>query len=183
MCPTVPHLVWQMSERGLIPLRNVWLGVSVESQKYADERIPLLLQTPAAVRFLSVEPQLEAVSLAQPAPGHSRHEGLVDPTNLGVDWVIVGGESGPGARPFNLAWAESLQAQCKAAGVAFFMKQVGSVPMMSDELWRTAPTMRLLSCANRNSVPDGYVPLKTSDRKGGDMSEWPESLRVREFPA
>lgn len=61
--------------------------------------------------------------------------------NTKVDWVIVGGESGPGARPFNLAWAESLQQQCKAAGVAFFMKQVGSVPMMSDELWRTAPTM------------------------------------------
>lgn len=151
----------------LWPVPHVWCGVSVESQKYADERIPLLLQTPAAVRFLSVEPQLEAVDLEElpSASGIGRHLNAL--SNAGVDagadiptkidWVICGGESGPGARPFNLSWAESLREQCKAAGVAFFMKQVGV-----------------------NSWPRN---LLTKDRKGGDPSEWPEGLRVREWPA
>jgi protein gp37 len=139
------------------PIPNLWLGVSVESQKYADERIPLLLQTPAAVRFLSVEPQLEHVDLLR---AHLQCERPF--STPGVNWVICGGESGPKARPFNLAWAESLQEQCKAAGVAFFMKQVGSKPIGPNHL-----------------IP--HIPLR--DRKGGDPSEWPESLRVREFPA
>jgi protein gp37 len=132
---------------------HMWFGVSVESQKYADERIPLLLQTPAAVRFLSVEPMLEAVKLTELYGGM-------------VDWVICGGESGPGARPFNLAWAESLQAQCKTAGVAFFMKQCGSYPGRWGE----------------GALCD-LGPIRMRDRKGGDPSEWPEALRVREFPA
>ena len=133
------------------PPKNCWYGVSVESQKYADERIPLLLETPAALRFLSVEPQLEAVDLTKYWD---------DKFIRGISWVIVGGESGPGARPFNLAWAESLRDQCKASNVAFFMKQVGSRP--------------LSAC--------GCGPLHLEDRKGGDPSEWPEALRVREFP-
>ena len=140
------------------PLENLWLGTSVESQKYADERIPLLLQTPAAVRFLSVEPMLEAVDI------NDRRDWLMPAIGKPedaprVDWVICGGESGTGARPFNLAWAESLQEQCKVAGVAFFMKQVGS-----------------------HVIQDGERRRKR-DRKGGDMHEWPHSLRVREFPA
>lgn len=120
--------------------RNTWLGVSVEDQQRADERIPLLLQTPAAVRFLSVEPQLEAVNPWITGP-------------KSIDWIICGGESGPHARPFQLQWAMSLIEQCKAAGVPFFMKQTG-------------------------------INLGThkGDRKGGDPSEWPEALRVREFP-
>jgi len=154
------------------PVKNMWLGVSVESQKYADERIPLLLQTPAAVRFLSVEPQLEAVNLDSEdvkgahalGCGDSNHkdgEGMC----RGVDWVICGGESGPGARPFNLAWAESLQAQCKAAGTAFFMKQIGSRPVHTY--------------IGSERAYGGY----NGHKKGGDMDSWPESLRVREFPA
>jgi protein gp37 len=153
------------------PLDNVWLGVSVESQKYADERIPLLLQTPAAVRFLSVEPQLEAVDLDSDGIKGAHALGCGDSNHKdgdgfcrGVDWVIVGGESGPHARPFNLAWAESLRDQCKAAGVAFFMKQVGSNPEFPSNYWPARGADRL------------------KDRKGGDPAEWPESLRVREFP-
>lgn len=300
---------------------NIWAGVSVESQKYADERIPHLLQTPAAVRFLSVEPQLEAVNLrrylnapnrsgvgdlqirpernirdrqigqsledakrediephtlhpaasgahgsarvspsasygerqadscrgaspsvaafqrrdtartngesqertperesaGQPGVGdllgatRARMEGFAESTPrrgaqsereahgsksadhstdarersnpprdfgsserfdsasvsnrtgrpLGLSWIIVGGESGPGARPFNLAWAENLLEQCRAAGVPFFMKQVGSNPFWD----KSGPFV---------------VPMH--DRKGGDPAEWPEHLRVREFP-
>ena len=124
------------------PLMNVWLGVSVENQKTADERIPLLLQTPAAVRFISAEPLLGAVDLlkteylkaiAKPGwQGEKRYpfEGMLpdeDRTKLLhlLDWVIVGGESGPGARPMHPDWARSLRDQCEAAGVAFFFKQWG----------------------------------------------------------
>lgn len=102
------------------PLPNVWLGVSVENQHWADERIPLLLQTPAAVRFVSCEPLLGPVDL-------SRWMGCNDPgcCTPWLDWVIVGGESGPKARPMDLAWARSLRDQCRAASVPFFMKQLG----------------------------------------------------------
>jgi protein gp37 len=143
------------------PLPNVWCGVSVESQKYADERIPLLLETPAAVRFLSVEPLLEEVDL-----GTWLYDGYHNCEHApGVKWVICGGESGPHSRPFNLAWAESLREQCKQADVAFFFKQAGSNPEWPNEYWK------------------GLQPPKLKDRKGGDPSEWPESLRVREWPA
>jgi protein gp37 len=148
------------------PYRNVWLGVSVEDQRAADERIPELLATPAAVRFLSCEPLLGPVDLSKwfggpgspvrvdnPGPtveprtvggGHARSEpsGSVtgnvaepqlDPagaaasrTRPSTSWVIVGGESGPGARPMHPAWARSLRDQCVAAGVPFFFKQWGA---------------------------------------------------------
>lgn len=95
------------------PLPNVWLGVSAEDQKRAEERIPLLLQTPAAVRFVSLEPLLGPVDLSyRPRLGK-------------LNWVIVGGESGPGARPMNPKWARDIRDQCKAAGVPFFFKQWG----------------------------------------------------------
>lgn len=145
-------------------LPNVWLGVSVESQKFADERIPLLLQTPAAVRFLSVEPMLEEVDLQhfQEHLPSSFHFGWLE----GIHWVICGGESGPGARMFRPEWATSLMKQCKAAEVPFFMKQMGSYPVLDPRYDQTI---------------SGYS-RKLQDRKGGDMSEWPEHLRVREFP-
>lgn len=101
------------------PLPNVWLGVSVEDQKWADIRIPAMLDTPAAVRFLSCEPMLGPVRLAD---GWLTQLRAVRP---GIDWVIVGGESGPGARPMDLAWAQGLVEQCQAAGVAVFVKQLG----------------------------------------------------------
>ncbi len=155
------------------PLPNVWLGVSVENQKYADERIPLLERTPAAVRFLSVEPQLEEIWIEPELMGQ---------TSCGrPNWVICGGESGPGARPFNLAWAESLLKQCQSAGVPFFMKQCGSKPFLKYQ----TPAMEKNGPGYHVEVSAIHYErtLHFKDRKGGDPEEWPESLRVRQFPS
>jgi len=139
------------------PLPNVWLGVSVEDQATADERIPLLLQTPAAVRWISYEPALGPVDLR---PFLWKIDDLAG--DLRVDWVVIGGESGPGARPFDLAWARRAIAQCRAAGVPVFVKQLGAQPFYR--------------------IPEGTAGLGLRDRKGGSMEEWPDDLRVREFP-
>ncbi|ETX26430.1 hypothetical protein RISW2_04375 [Roseivivax isoporae LMG 25204] len=104
------------------PLSNVWLGVSAEDQRRADERVPHLLATPAVVRFVSAEPLLGPVGLTR----WSGLEGDGDTMGFGLDWVIVGGESGPGARPMHPDWARSLRDQCTAAGVPFFFKQWGA---------------------------------------------------------
>lgn len=150
------------------PLPNVWCGVSVEDQRWADVRIPALLDTPAAVRFISAEPLLGPVDLgtldtrdgvidALVGNGdHVRRDGgeltsWVNPRPLPrLDWVIVGGESGPGARRMDLGWARQIVELCWAADVPVFVKQLGSTHGL---------------------------------RKGGDMDTWPEDLRVREFPA
>jgi protein gp37 len=105
------------------PLPNVWLGVSVEDQRRADERIPALLDTPAAVRFLSCEPLLGPVDLEVAAVCGDRR--CTCPPLHGLGWVIVGGESGPGARPMHPAWARTIRDQCQTAGVPFFFKQWG----------------------------------------------------------
>lgn len=99
-------------------IENVWLGTTCENQEQADKRIPELLAVPAAVRFLSCEPLLGPVNL---------HEVTRDPFGgiPGIHWVIVGGESGHGARPMTEIWARDLRNQCNNAGVAFFMKQMG----------------------------------------------------------
>jgi protein gp37 len=114
-----------MIEDSGYPLPNVWLGISVENQKYADERIPLLLRTPAAARFISAEPLLGPVDLSI---GFRVREGVKQDVlygSEGLRWVIAGGESGPGARPMHPDWARSLRDQCQAADVAFFFKQWG----------------------------------------------------------
>lgn len=102
------------------PLPNVWIGVTAENQQAADERIPLLLQTPAAVRWVSVEPMLEAVDMRASCwkswtPNRSTH----------IDWVVAGGESGPNARPMHPDWVRGLRDQCAEAGVPFLFKQWG----------------------------------------------------------
>lgn len=124
------------------PLPNCWFGISVEDQDTADERIPLLLQTPAEVRFLSCEPLLSALALKREwfyrnnerqcrnrdlALHHKIHlcPECGPRTGCGLDWVIVGGESGPGARPMPPDWVRSIRDQCQAAGVPFFFKQWG----------------------------------------------------------
>jgi protein gp37 len=122
------------------PLPNVWLGVSVEDQTRAEERIPLLLDTPAAVRWISAEPLLGPVDLTDictgnyftnPLTGHRWHdapEGVASASDMNgakLDWVVAGGESGQGARPMHPDWARSLRDQCAAAGVAFHFKQWG----------------------------------------------------------
>ena len=153
------------------PRPNVWLGVSVEDQQRADERIPLLLQTPAAVRFLSCEPLLGPVRLRN-VPGLNKLPSVhmaEGRSPAGVDWVIIGGESGPHARPLNLEWARSLVEQCKAAGVAVFVKQLGPEPF-TELIDLNNPGYR------------GSMSSKLADRKGGNPEEWPAELRVREFP-
>lgn len=121
----------------LWPLENVWLGVTVENQEAADERIPLLLDTPAAVRWVSMEPLLGSVDLTRISPkifaaranvltGNWKWEG--GPTKRespAVDWVVVGGESGTNARPMHPYWVRSLREQCAEAGVPFLFKQWG----------------------------------------------------------
>jgi len=102
-------------------LPNVWLGVSVENQHFADERIPLLLSTPAAVRWISAEPLLGPIGIRRflfPA--------AYEKPVVGLDWVVCGGESGPNARPMHPDWARGLRDQCVAAGVPFFFKQWGA---------------------------------------------------------
>jgi protein gp37 len=122
------------------PLPNVWLGVSTEDQKRADERIPPLLETPAAVRFVSAEPLLGPLDLQSRFGTVLSQVGDViiddagewtftdtEPPRIlrGLDWVIAGGESGPNARPMHPDWARSLRDQCAVAGVPFFFKQWG----------------------------------------------------------
>lgn len=158
------------------PLSNVWLGVSVENQASADERIPILLQTPAAVRFLSVESLLEAVDIAKSRGDEWRWR-------PGIDWVIIGGESGPNARPCNIEWIRSIVRQCKAAGVRCFVKQLGSAPVMSAADWNTtSPTPLLSASPRRFRYTDAGCLLSLRDPKAGNPAEWPEDLRVREFP-
>jgi protein gp37 len=108
------HLVDGPTHASEGPAPNVWLGTSVETQRWTDVRLPKLIETPASVRFLSCEPLLGPVDLAS-------WLSLKD----GISWVIVGGESGPGARPMDGSWARSIRDQCRDAGVAFFMKQWG----------------------------------------------------------
>lgn len=128
-------MLWEaMPERDVGPLSNVWLGVSVEDQKRADERIPVLLDTPAAVRWISAEPLLGPIDLTGFLP--CRCEKSTDcPTpadfkcwsNIAtLDWVVCGGESGPTARPMHPDWARSLRDQCNAASTPFLFKQWGS---------------------------------------------------------
>lgn len=111
---------------------NVWLGVSVENQATANERIPPLLRTPAAVRFISAEPLLEPIDLMN-INGALNSWSDPDRTPVNV-WegklhqVIVGGESGPDCRPMNIDWARNLCKQCRESGVPFFMKQLGGFP-------------------------------------------------------
>ena len=102
---------------------NLWLGTSVEDQKFADIRIPYLLVTPAAVRWLSIEPLLDDIQLE---PLIWKYVSQKQPYNEALNWVVVGGESGPGARPMNLKWVRSLRDQCKTMGIPFFFKQWGS---------------------------------------------------------
>lgn len=158
------------------PLPNVWLGVSVEDQATADARIPWLLRTPSARRFVSYEPALNQASFVL-----WLMPGCVDCLGTGVgegapceecggsgrrphlDWIIVGGESGPHARAFDIQWARQVVQECRESGTAVFVKQLGSV-------WAGA------EWAKPGEGSHGW------NRKGGDMAEWPEDLRVREFP-
>lgn len=147
---------------------NVWVGTSVENQAAANERIPHLLKIPARVRFLSMEPLLEAVA----------------PNLAGVGWVIVGGESGSVARPFDLAWARSIRDQCKSAGVPFFMKQTGAMVHVSARPCTPEEEKHAVRYSRGYIRNSGTVEdyMKPKHPKGGDPSEWPADLRLQEFP-
>lgn len=172
------------------PLKNVWLGVSVEDQKHADERVTLLLKTPAAVRFVSYEPALGPVDFDNLNDGETMWTRPAETIENRLDWIIVGGESGPGARPFNIQWARDVIAQCKAAGVAVFVKQMGGNAQERNDriadVWYYADgsdmdTEALDADSYRYQGAPVRIKLKSS--KGGDPAEWPADLRVREFPA
>lgn len=139
------------------PLPNVWLGVTAENQRWADERIPILLDTPAAVRFVSYEPALGPLNLQHIDTGEQwngapLYASVLKPAGLlkraAIDWIIVGGESGATPRPFEAQWARDVRDQCRKAGVAYFMKQMGGKRFPDDRL-----------------------------------ESLPEDLRVREFPS
>ncbi len=163
---------------------NVWAGTTVENNEMLLERVPYLLDVPARVRFLSIEPLLEEIDLDPPycdvcgfeffhgfaddgtifcneCEDEASYSAILDPcadeAQRGINWVIVGGESGPGSRPFHLEWARRIVEQCREASVPVLVKQMGDAPRL------------------------GGQPLKLS-RKGKDMAEWPEDLRVREMP-
>lgn len=158
---------------------SVWLGTSISDQETADVWIPRLLRAEGfALRFLSLEPMVGPVDL-----GRTMRIGATDADakTFGLSWIIVGGESGPRARPCDVAWIRSIVEQCRAASVPCFVKQLGGVPTMDEAAWRAGPGY-MLSADNRNRAPAGTVPLKTRDKKGGDQSEWPADLRIRQFP-
>lgn len=184
--------------RGALPdrLNRVWLGVSCEDQKTADERIPLLLQTPAAVRFISAEPLLGPIDLRKwTLAEHGRRQIGAQP---GMHWVIVGGESGPHARPCNIEWIRSIVKQCRAAGVPVFCKQLGANIICRNDNgfdgiepyeWpdifgfeKVAPWIEHDIYGFREEYQGADVRVHLSNRKGGDPVEWPDDLRVREFP-
>lgn len=177
--PVPPEIVF--------PLANVWLGVSVEDQRAAEQRVPDLIATPAQVRFLSCEPLLGPVDLtfidlafqesreAEPSglelldaltgihyDGDGDVPGVIGSPDPHVDWVIVGGESGPGSRPMRPEWAQSLRDQCAAANVPFFFKQWGDHVWVEkpDGGWLSSPLHvgkadagRLLDGVEHNGMP------------------------------
>lgn len=188
------------------PLKNVWLGVSCENQARADERIPILLQIPAAVRWVSIEPMLGAVDISpwDRCDQCGRLRNTFDPYNdLGkpwthwachehynpdggcdgtyeenaIDWVVLGGETGPGARPMHPDWVRSVRDQCVEAGVPFYFKQWGEWALTTEEepfmeCWTTAVGDKLdtimARCGKKRS---GHL------LDGREWREMPEAVR------
>ena len=171
MTGDIPHLRdW--------PLPNVWLGTSIEDQATADARIPCLLMTPSAVRFISAEPLLGPVDLTRLDTVDDCHTNALSGKTCGpvpterfthprLDWVICGGESGPGARPMHPDWARSLRDQCQAAGVAFFFKQWGQWACLHDHEGRR--DWMLMTYDGKLDLPDDRWP----DEEAGEAAVVP----------
>lgn len=138
---------------------NIWFGVTAENQQRADERIPILCEIPAAVRFVSVEPMLGPVRIKTLRELHEGAAGMnldpaffsfnnINPNGLDVDWIICGGETGPGARPMHPDWVRSLRDQCQDAEVPFFFKQMGGPRrrpndgLLDGREWREMPVRK-----------------------------------------
>jgi protein gp37 len=176
----VTDWVYKMGEpehRVTWPLPNVWLGTSVENQQTADERIPHLLNCPAAVRFLSCEPLLGAVELPME---HLMKWAVIDGKPFHkINWVIAGGESGPKARPMHPEWVRGLRDRCKEAGVAFFFKQWGQ--WVAPEQYGHREGEPCLSSCTRIGLTDGSelynVGKHNSSRRldGVEHSAFPQS--------
>lgn len=150
-----------------VPPANVWIGVSAENQPRLNERRDALAAIPASVRFISAEPLLGPISILG-----SR-----------ADWVIMGGESGPDARPCDIAWIRALIAQCRRIGAAPFVKQLGANVEALDigfihpgDAFPGGPKLS-------DGTLGSHIPrVHLVHPKGADPDEWPESLNVREFP-
>jgi len=145
------------------PRPNVWLLATVENYNYIRRRIADLLRVPAVVHGISMEPLLGPVDIGDYLGHHLGCDGDEYPCAMcgsqgRLGWVAIGGESGHGARPFDIGWARGLIAQCRLASVACFLKQLGASPFENGK------------------------PLSLRDRKGADPAEWPEDLRVRQLP-
>lgn len=181
--PQTPELFalhnWLALWLGVSPPANVWLGTTAEDQQRANERLPVLLEVAAVVHFVSLEPLLERVSLreamALSLPGRHRH------TRHTLDWAIIGGESGPGARPFETDWARGLLEDCEALLIAPFVKQLGAKPQGG---WAEFPDEQQAAYDARGMQCFDFeiYPLELKDKAGGEITEWPEDLRVRRFP-
>lgn len=173
--PYMANNVWLGTSTGvddrkpIWPLPNVWIGVSVENQQAADERIPLLLQTPAAIRFLSCEPLLGPVNLREYYGDDEPYGEFIN----AIDWVIVGGESGPGARPMHPKWVRGIRDQCQAAAIPFFFKQWGEW----QQVQRTLADDHISRHKHKYSFDSDTVVVKVGKRKAGrllDGREWNE---------
>lgn len=166
---------------------NIILLASVENQEQADKRIPELLKIPAACRGLSLEPLLGPVDLSNfvtdfyvrtSQPDGEPEQVQCPPTMDGISWLIIGGESGANARICEIGWIRSLVAQGKAAGVATFVKQLGQeiiAPVTTS--FGIEPQFR-----SDDKLPAANLMFKLRDKNGGDISEWPEDLRIQEWP-
>jgi len=148
--PTSTNKRWQWSDTWRdIPavLPNVIVGTSIEDQKSADERLPWLLKTSAATRFVSYEPALGPVDLKKVVNATRDSMPHTSRLSIGLDWIIMGGESGPGARPMHPDWARSVRDQCQAAGVPFFFKQMVidgklvKMPEIDGKVWCEYPAV------------------------------------------
>lgn len=157
-----------------LPMPHVWLGVSIEDQKRADERIPVLMQTPAALRWVSAEPLLGPVDLDCPDIDWMllpEGNGIIG-NKLAIDWVVAGGESGPGARPSHPDWFRSLRDQCAAAGIPFLFKQWGN---WLGGRWEDLGDQGIFIAADRE---DHTLPY----RRREDAEHWFEPRRWPDGP-
>lgn len=151
--------------------KNVWALTTVEDNKQAKLRLPHLLKVPANVLGVSYEPALELVRFEPWLQGS-------DPIR-GIDWLIVGGESGAHARPFNIDWAKYAVDDCRASGATPFVKQLGAQPVTDNaNRWDFPPHVRYFDYG----IAAAGCRFKLNDSKGGDMEEWPQELQVQEFP-
>lgn len=182
---------------------NVWIGCTVEDQQRAVERLPHLLALPAPRRFVSYEPALGPVDwthvelykrthpfdpqcVLNALTGHVAGPGDV---LSHIDWLIIGGESGPRARPFRVEWARDTIRQCKAARVAVWMKQMGDeavgqwMPPLKLDPDGRAPLGSFQSCQFKPARDGAGLAYRFHAHHGTDPDEWPDDLRVQERPA